>query len=463
MFSVVRRVKRRLLSFRLMAGYFLLFFVSTIALFGFSVLLLDRYVTNMERQRVAEKVDFYQSLQSDSGFAALVAELRREHKANRLSNVYIHLTDGDGKTIWLTVPEEFDTLPSIHFSTPFNGTLNNWQVVDLPIQNDLDVFSHGLPGGQVLHVGRTTERQEYLVESMRDMFLVVLLGIVLFGVVGGVVLAYQVLRPVRELTKTVKEVSSGDMTSRVPVHDPKGELDELAELVNVMLQQIETLIVAMRDALDNVGHDLRTPLARMKARVEQAIIEDASPQKQRETLMDCAEDIERINKLITMLMDIAEAETGQMRLNMDTFSAGELLDEIVELYDLIAEERVITLSVDAEEVMIVADRQRMAQAIGNLTDNALKYTPEDGAVTLTASATRDKIVLAVQDTGPGIPPEERERVFNKLYRLDKSRSTKGLGLGLSLVRAVVAAHGGTVMVVDTPGGGSRFEIMLPSQ
>jgi len=462
MFSAARKLKGHLLSFRLVSGYFLFFFVSTTLLFAVSVLLLDREVNDIERQRVTDKVELYQSLQEEKGFAALTTELRKQHKTNRLSNLYIHLTDRDGQTIWQTVPEEFDRLsPSVF---PPSGAVkkDSWQLIDMPIENDLDLYAHVLPGGQILQVGRTTERQEQLVESIRDLLLGILLAIILFGITGGMFMAYQVLRPVKRLTQTVQKVSSGDMTSRVPVNDPKGELDELAELVNGMLQRIETLMIAMRDALDNVGHDLRTPLARMKAKIEQVVIEDASPEKQRETLLDCAEEIERINNLISMLMDIAEAETGQMRLRKEPFAAADLLNEIAELYELIAEERGITLRVEAEDATIQADRQRMAQAIGNLTDNALKYTPDGGEVTLSAAAASDRIILTVQDTGSGIPKDERDRIFDKLYRLDKSRSTKGLGLGLSLVRAVISAHEGTIAVTDAPDGGSIFKILLPS-
>lgn len=415
----------------------------------------------MERERVSTKVDSYIQFADEKGIAALASELRRQHRYNKVNNIFAHLTDANGLTVWLTVPEQLDELPSEHFSPPDSVNLNGWQFYDLPVQNDLDVFSHSFANGSVLYVGRTTERQEMLVENLRDIFFFVVLGIIVFGAGGGAVLAYQILRPVRNLTETVKEVSRGDMTCRVPVSQPKGELDELAELVNNMLQRIETLVHAMRDALDNLGHDLRTPLTRMKTKIERTLIEETSYEMQRETLMDCAEEIERINSIITMLMDIAEAETGQMRLKQETFSAKELLMDLTEFYEIIAEDRNITLTFEADDIMITADRQRMMQALGNLTDNALKYTPENGAVTLTASSDPQTVTLAVTDTGPGIPAEERERIFDKLYRLDKSRSEKGIGLGLSLVRAVVKAHEGAVSVSDAPHGGSVFSINLP--
>ena len=443
-----------------MAGYFLLFFISTIVLFCFSIFLLDTGISKMERERISAKVDSYVDVADEKGVAALASELRRQHGYNKASNIFAHLTDATGVTIWLTVPKQLDDLPSSYFLPPDIINLEGWQFYDLPIQNDLDVFSHSFDDGTKLFVGRTTERQELLVENLRDIFFFIVLGIILFGAGGGAALAYQVLRPVRNLTKTVKEVSRGDMACRVPVSQSKGELDELAELVNNMLQRIETLVIAMRDALDNLGHDLRTPLTRMKTKIERTLIEDTSYEMQRETLMDCAEEIERINSIITMLMDIAEAETGQMRLKHETFSAGDLLRDITECYEIIAEDRNISLTFEATEVKVTADRHRMTQALGNLVDNALKYTPENGAVRLSAHSDSQAVTLAVSDTGIGVPEEESERIFDKLYRLDKSRSEKGIGLGLSLVRAVVTAHGGSVTVGDAQHGGSVFSIRL---
>lgn len=443
-----------------MAGYFILFFISTIALFCFSIFLLDTGISKMERERVSTKVDLYVDFANEKGVAALASELRRQHGYNKVNNIFAQLTDANGVTIWLTVPKQLDNLPSSYFLPPDIINLEGWQFYDLPIQNDLDVFSHSFDDGTKLFVGRTTERQEMLVENLRNIFFFIVLGIILFGAGGGAALAYQVLRPVRNLTKTVKEVSRGDMGCRVPVSQPKGELAELAELVNNMLQRIETLVIAMRDALDNLGHDLRTPLTRMKTKIERTLIEEVSYEVQRETLMDCAEEIERINSIITMLMDIAEAETGQMRLRHETFSAGDLLRDITEFYEIIAEDRNIFLTFETTDVKVTADRHRMTQALGNLVDNALKYTPKNGAVRLSAHSDSQAITLAVSDTGIGVPEEERERIFDKLYRLDKSRSEKGIGLGLSLVRAVVTAHGGSVTVGDASHEGSVFFIRL---
>lgn len=459
MFSLDRRDKRPLLSFRLVGGYFILFFASTFFLFGLSVFLLDSYIKDIERERISEKVEGYGKRFESEGISGLATVLREHHRYNRQSDTYVHLLDDSRGTVWLTVPDEFDDLPSASFSSI--GIIDAWQVVDLPTVEELDVFSLRLSNGFILQIGRTTQRQEFLVESLGGVLMIALGGMVLFGIGGGVVLAIQVRRPVRKLAQTVEEVTSGDMSSRVPVNDRRGELDELAALFNVMLQRIETLVVTTRNTLDNVGHDLRTPLARMKAKVERAIVNEVSPEEQREALMDCAEEIERINGLITMLMDVAEAETGQMKLDKQRLQIKGILQEIAELYDMVAEEKRIQINVEAGEVEVSADRQRLLQAVGNLVDNALKYTPENGSVVLQAMHLGNKVIIKVEDTGPGIPDDERERIFDKLYRLDKSRSTKGLGLGLSLVQAVVHAHGGTVCASSAESGGSTFTIKLP--
>ncbi len=462
MCSVLRKVKRSLLSFKVMAAYFVLFFVSTILLFSFSLFLLDTGICKVERERIRPKIYAYIQQGSKQGLNTLLSTLSSDHGNNKVNDIYIRLVDPEGMTLWLTVPKQLDELASDDFAPSDPEIFNDWQIYDLPTQNDVDVFSHKFEDGYRLYVGRTTERQEVLVETLSSIFVFIVLGIVLIGGGGGAVLAYQVLRPLRNLTTTVKEVSEGDMTSRVPVSNHKGELDELAELVNDMLQRIETLVIAMRDALDNLGHDLRTPLTRMKTRIERALLEQTSYEEQRETLIECSEEIERINSLITMLMDIAEAETGQMRLNYETFSAKNLLHDLVEYYEIIADDKGITLSYEAEDISITADRHRLAQALGNLADNALKYTPEGGSVSLWAKVGKGNVLeIAVTDTGIGIPVEERERVFDKLYRLDKSRSEKGIGLGLSLVKAVVSAHHGEITIIDGEKGGSTFLITLP--
>jgi signal transduction histidine kinase len=286
---------------------------------------------------------------------------------------------------------------------------------------------------------------------------------VLIGLAGGGFLAFRALRPIRNLSAVARSiVDTGRFDARVPDNHAGDELNELVVLFNQMLARIEALIAGMTEALDNVAHDLRTPVARLRGVAEEALLSEGGTEAKREALADCLEESERLMIMLNVLMDISEAESGAMKLAPEAVNLAALIDEVVDLHRYLAEDKQVSLSYQTpSELYLRADRARLRQVLANLVDNAIKYTPGGGHVEIDARQSEQRIIVAVKDTGVGIPVEEMSRIWDRLYRGDKSRSQRGLGLGLSLVKAVVHAHRGCVEASPNPSGGSCFTVYLP--
>jgi signal transduction histidine kinase len=251
-------------------------------------------------------------------------------------------------------------------------------------------------------------------------------------------------------------IESGTLGARVPTRQTGDELDELGRLFNSMLDRIAGLIQGMRGALDTVAHELRTPIARIRGTAEVALRSNLRPEAAREALADCVEEADQLLTMLNTLMDISEAETGAMKLDLEPVDLAPLLGTVVDLYQEVADEKRIAVSTQAPEALwLTADRNRVRQVLANLLDNALKYTAAGGRVELRAFAQGETAVVRVKDTGIGMTPEECSRAWDRLYRGNRSRSQRGLGLGLSLVKAVVHAHRGHVEVSSAPGGARR--------
>jgi signal transduction histidine kinase len=294
-------------------------------------------------------------------------------------------------------------------------------------------------------------------------FLAIALPIVLLALLGGAIMAYRALKPVRQLLMTLQTiVDTGDVHERAPVEGARGEFTELGDLFNRMLDRIQVLVVGMRRTLDNVAHDLRTPMTHLRGTAEVALQRERDPAAYREALSDCLEASDTVLTMLDTLMDLSEAEAGMMALHPEPLRMFDIVEEVADPYRFVAEQKQVHLDTRVpRDLHVIADRTRLRQVLANLLDNGIKYTPSGGRVTLTGCRQDHSCAVEVSDTGIGIAEEDLPHIWDRLYRGDRSRSERGLGLGLSLVKAIVQAHGGRVGVVSTQGMGAAFTVHLP--
>jgi signal transduction histidine kinase len=454
---------RKTVGFRLTVWYSGIFIFSSLLLFGLVYFLLSSSLSRQNQEAIQLKLEELSALFKSGGIEFLEREITIEKKFEKALPFFIRVAGQGNKTLLLIIPyqwAEFDI-------KKLEKTTSNKRITWIRLRGkknnfELEVASIRLNNDYMLQVGKDTEDRERILRHFREIFAAVMIPLILLGFTGGTFLSFRALRPIRHLITTIHSIGAGRMTARVPSPQTGDELEELVGLFNGMVEKIEVLINGMRDSLDNVAHDLRTPMTRLRGFAEMALQSDQNLEACQETLADCLEESERVLKMLNTLMDISEAETGVMKLNQEVVDISALVDRIFDIYRHVAEEKGIGISRTIPDgLCVTADPARMSQVMANLLDNAIKYTPNGGRIYIEANQLQQQIVIRVKDSGIGIPKEELPRIWDRLYRSDQSRSEKGLGLGLSLVMAIVYAHKGRVEAFSEPGKGSTFTIYLP--
>lgn len=447
-------------SFRLITWYTVLFVLSSLIINIYAYTVISSYIYEQSRAEVEEDILELKEIYEENGTEALTVEVFED--AN--DPFFVRLVTSNSESPVLRIPEDWENISPDYVKQNILPSQDGWVSLAVEIDGEQwEIRTLQLAEGSALQIGQSMGDREGLLSKIRKVYLFAIIPIILLGYLGGLLIADRALSPIRQLINTLDSiVSNSKMDVRVPEQHVDKLHDELISLFNKMLDKIETLINGMRDVLDNVAHDLRTPMTRLRGTAEIAL-QSGSNEDIKDALVDCIEESERIQIMLNTLMDVSEAETGAMKLNPETINVAPMIEEVVDLYSYVAEEKDIAVETGfPEELYVKADSSRLRQVLANLLDNAIKYTPHGGKVDIEANQSENEVKITIKDTGVGISESELDNIWDRLYRGDKSRTERGLGLGLSLVKAIVGAHRGYVEVLSSPGAGSAFSVHLPA-
>ena len=429
------------------------------ALFGGSVLLLLSFIYWSTAGYMAE--------QADATIEAEIAGLAERYRSDGLTGLTASITERvsrkpGGYSVYLLAKEDF---------RPLVGNINRWPAGAATEDGWLDfrLEAEGWPAGEVhrararafqlrggfnLLVGRDLHELQTTRRLIARTLIWGLAFTLILGLVGGSMMSRSMVRRIEAINQTSRDIMSGDLSRRIPMNRTGDDFDELAGNLNAMLERIESLMEEVRRISDNIAHDLKTPLSRLKNSLELLKTGQAGDSERRGALVEQAvAEADGLLSTFNALLRIARIESGERRAAFVRVELDQLLRDVVEFYEPLAEEKQQLLALRADTAVAVSgDRDLLFQAFANLADNAIKYTPPGGRISVSLQEQAGAVCVTVSDSGPGIPEQERDRVFRRFYRLEASRCLPGNGLGLSLVAAVAKLHDSEVHIEDNDPG-----------
>ena len=315
----------------------------------------------------------------------------------------------------------------------------------------------------ILQLGQSMENYTRFIEAFRKIFVTTMASLFVFAVIFGWFMARRALAGVEAVTRTARQISAGSLKERVPVKKYQDEIDQLAITFNQMLDRIQTLVTGIREMSDNIAHDLKSPITRIRGISEVSLTTGASEKEYENMAASTVEECDRLLDMINTMLVISRTEAGVNKLDGKELDIGAVVRDACELFQSMAEDKDLRMTCDvAVNCNIVGDNRLIQRMIANLLDNAIKYTPAGGNIEVRVkTANNDAVVVSVKDSGIGISPEDLSRIFDRFYRCDPSRSELGTGLGLSFARAIARAHDGDITVASAPNQGSTFTVTLP--
>jgi len=447
-----------------------LWYAGIFALFAcVAFLLFYSFITSVLQERIDQELRGqarrFSTLLATEGVEAVNNSAVIDAQAAGVKKVFFRFLNLNGTAFsssnmsyWTDIPVNGAALEQLG-----RGESTVFETITIPNRSDQVRIIYALLSPLIIaQVGQAMESQSRFVEAFKRIFIITMTLLIVIAAGVGWFMARQAVSGVEAVTRTAQKISGGSLEERVPVKPRGDEIDQLATTFNQMLDRIQTLLTEIKEMSDNIAHDLRSPIARMRGLAEVTLTTSKSLSEYESMAASTVEECDRLLDMINTMLFISKTEAGLERPSRADVDIGALIRSACELFEPTAEDKHITLNCQApEKTFLLGDSRMLQRMLSNILDNAVKYTPPGGEVKVSVSEANRDIVITIHDTGIGISGADLTRIFERFYRGDQSRSEPGTGLGLSLARAIARAHGGDVTVTSELNHGSTFTIILP--
>ena len=456
---------RNTLAFRLTLWYAGIFTVSSCVAFLLFYTLITSFIRERTDQELLSQVNRFSTLLAAEGVEAVKGVAVIEAQAAGVKKVFFRFLSLNGQAF---SSSNMDYWKDILISEAairelLRGSSPVFETIAVRDRNEeVRVLYAMISPGIILQVGQAMESYSRFLDAFKGIFITTMSFLIVLAAGMGWFMARRAVSGVEAITRTAQKISAGTLDERVPVKARGDEIDQLATTFNQMLDRIQALLTEIKEISDNIAHDLRSPITRIRGIAEVTLTTGKSLNDYESMAASTIEECDRLLDMINTMLMISKTESGVDKLSLEEIDLATLISEACELFKPTAEDKGIALSFNIPKpIHFMGDIQMIQRMISNLLDNAIKYTPSGGSVTVFMNEKDAQIVVSIRDTGCGISSNDLPRIFERFYRCDQSRSQPGIGLGLSLARAIARAHGGDIMADSILNQGSTFTITLP--
>jgi len=454
---------RHTVAFRLAlyySGVFTASFFVAILIFYF---ILGASLQRMHDRELQSDLMRMASVLRSGGSIELQRALWNEAESKGIHDIFLCLLDREGKVLFATDMTHWGNMGISHEALMLSRKAHLFETRKMPRHGSRARIIYGLIGPDtILQIGESTKHDDEFLERFLEGFGVIMALIIPFATWIGWLMGKRALHGVERIRQTALDISKGDLCQRVSVKPGNDEISELARTFNAMLDRINSLVLSMRNMTDDIAHDLKKPISRIRVIAEKGLSYDVRKDQNAVDAIRIIEECDYLMQMINTMLDVSEAETGAARLHLEQTDLSAIVRSAYELFYPLAEDKNLQFTAEIPgPVIVLADVHKIQRMVANLLDNALTYTPQGGEVNILMKEDRGKAEITVRDTGDGISAEDLPHIFERFYRCDRSRTHAGAGLGLTLAKAIAISHGGDIRAQSSPGKGSTFTITLP--